>query len=158
MQTKGDKYRYVFMPPDLVDLVKRMLLKLQELGVFSKWLFPAAQNPDRPMNGATVSLHFRRAWLGCFPNSKAQERKPTIQGLRHGFVVFRITRWALEGKDVNKMMPYLSKHLGHSSISNTYTYFEQIKHLCPAAKVFLERNKIFNKESYNYGPQDDKES
>ena len=40
-------------------------------------------------------------------------------------MVKRINRWALEGKDTDEMMPYLSRQLGHSTIEETYYYYHQ---------------------------------
>ena len=147
-QTKGDKHRYVFIPKDMLSLVKRMLTKLHELKIFSDWLFPSANTPTRHINGANVSQYFRTAWIKCFKNTS--KHTPTIRGLRHAFVVFRITRWLTEGKDLNVMIPYLSRHLGHATVNETYTYFQQVKHLCPAVKQFLEQKQLFTKDSYGY--------
>lgn len=147
-QTKGDKYRYVFIPKNMLALVKRMLIKLHELKIFSDWLFPSANTPTRHIDGSSISKYFRKAWIKCFKNNDTLI--PTIQGLRHAFVVFRITMWLSEGKDLNVMIPYLSRHLGHASVNETYIYFQQVKHLCPAVKQFLEQKQLFTKDSYGY--------
>lgn len=147
--TKGDKHRYVIFTPELIDLVQRSTRKLNQLGIYSPWLFPNALNPDKNIQGYTISSKFRHAWLECFPDS-TDENTPKIQGLRHCFVIYRIARWCLSGQAVEKLIPYLSAHLGHKSVNETYDYFHQIEHLIPAAVVYLKRNMIFRKESYEF--------
>jgi hypothetical protein len=39
----------------------------------------------------------------------------------------RIRQWESEGKSVNEMLPYLSKHLGHVCIDDTYYYYQRIQ-------------------------------
>jgi len=38
-----------------------------------------------------------------------------------------MNKWLREGKDVNAMLPYLMKYMGHSEVKNTLYYF----HLVP---------------------------
>ena len=46
--------------------------------------------------------------------------------LRHHFVYANMNRWLRGGKDVNAMLPYLMKYMGHSEIKNTLYYFHLI--------------------------------
>lgn len=41
-----------------------------------------------------------------------------------------------KGENLNAMMPYLSKYLGHSSVENTYYYYHQIE---SAFKIVRQR-------------------
>lgn len=43
--------------------------------------------------------------------------------LRFTFVVNRMNLWAEEGVDLQVMMPYLSRYLGHKSINETFYYY-----------------------------------
>ncbi|HIV15662.1 MAG TPA: hypothetical protein IAB18_07120 [Candidatus Avisuccinivibrio pullicola] len=45
-------------------------------------------------------------------------------------------------------MPYLSRHLGHESINETYGYFRQIEHLVPAVREFLNRSRLLTREDF----------
>ena len=38
-----------------------------------------------------------------------------------------MNRWLRDGKDVNAMLPYLMRYMGHSDVKNTLYYF----HLVP---------------------------
>ena len=46
---------------------------------------------------------------------------------RHHFVYANMNRWLREGKDVNAMLPYLMRYMGHSDVKNTLYYL----HLVP---------------------------
>lgn len=47
--------------------------------------------------------------------------------VRHHFAYANMNRWLKEGKDINVMLPYLMKYMGHQEIENTLYYF----HLVP---------------------------
>lgn len=54
------------------------------------------------------------------------DRPPTPHCLRHTFVVDRINSWILNNIDINVMMPYLSKYLGHKSPDETFYYYHMV--------------------------------
>jgi integrase/recombinase XerD len=43
--------------------------------------------------------------------------------LRHHFAWTNLNRWVQEGADVNVMLPYLMRYMGHSHIKSTLYYF-----------------------------------
>lgn len=57
---------------------------------------------------------------------QAPEKHPTPHCLRHAFVVERFNEWMTQGIDTNKMLPYLSKYLGHKSPGETYYYYHLV--------------------------------
>lgn len=147
-EARNDKHRFVFIPQELPDLLKRCQEALHGTEMFSEWLFPSTVTPERHIRGATVTKRFRDAWLKCYPDSEDEGKRPGVRDLRNTFVVHRITRWCLEGKDVNALMPYLSRHLGHESIDETYGYFRQIEHPVPAVREFLNRSRLLTGEDF----------
>ena len=54
------------------------------------------------------------------------EKHPTPHCLRHAFVVERFNEWMTQGIDTNKMLPYLSRYLGHKSLGETYYYYHLV--------------------------------
>lgn len=60
------------------------------------------------------------------PYFGTKEKNPTVHSLRHTFVVRRINAWMRDGQDMNIMMPYLCRYLGHSSVNETYYYYHQV--------------------------------
>ena len=54
-------------------------------------------------------------------------KKSNVWIFRHHFVYANMNRWLREGKDVNAMLPYLMRYMGHSDVKNTLYYL----HLVP---------------------------
>jgi integrase len=50
------------------------------------------------------------------------ENRACTHAFRHTYVLGILTQWQNEGKDVDNLIPYLSKQLGHKSIRETYLY------------------------------------
>lgn len=55
------------------------------------------------------------------------EKSKRLDFFRHHFVYANMNRWLREGKDVNAMLPYLMRYMGHSDVKNTLYYL----HLVP---------------------------
>jgi integrase len=56
-------------------------------------------------------------------------RPPTIHSLRHTFAVNNIIKWVRQGKDVNAMLPYLSRYMGHVGVASTQVYLQSVEEL-----------------------------
>lgn len=65
---------------------------------------------------------FRKVWRRAGLPYNADGRHPRAYDLRHHFAYANIERWAAEGLDVNAMLPYLSRYMGHASIDSTLYY------------------------------------
>ena len=51
-----------------------------------------------------------------------------------------MNRWLKEGKDVNSMLPYLMRYMGHQDIESTLYYF----HLVPEIyREIIEKSSFF---------------
>ena len=48
--------------------------------------------------------------------------QPRPYAFRHHFAYANLHRWMLHGHDVNAMLPYLSRYMGHAGIESTYYY------------------------------------
>lgn len=125
LDSKGQKDRLVYMPDDLADSCRDYYDWLKrKLGFNPEWFFPG-QDPLNPIPNKRMDVVFRRYWektryAGC-------NNKPTIHDFRFTFVVNRINLWAEEGQDLNVMMPYLSRYLGHKSIHETMYYYYLVR-------------------------------
>ena len=62
-----------------------------------------------------------------------------MEFLRHTFVVFRINGWMTQGLDLNVLMPYLSKFLGHKSPGETFYYYHQV---LEAFRIIREKDTV----------------
>ncbi|NQX90336.1 MAG: tyrosine-type recombinase/integrase [Halioglobus sp.] len=56
-------------------------------------------------------------------------RSPRLYDFRHSFVCHRILAWYQAGENVNRLLPILSRYLGHKKVSDTYWYMSVIPEL-----------------------------
>jgi len=123
--SKGRKDRIIYLSGDMADMGKKYLSYLRSaLGYEPYWLFPGV-DPDTHVSSATVTTRFRECWMQT-SFAETCEKNPTVHALRHTFVVFRINGWMAQGLDLNVLMPYLSKFLGHKSPDETFYYYHQV--------------------------------
>lgn len=121
LDSKGNKDRLVYLSGDLADNSRKYYLHLSEaLGFPPKWFFPG-KDPEKPIPNTTVDNVFRRFWDRT-PYARCNNR-PTVHDFRFTFVVLRMNRWAEEGIDLQVMLPYLSRYLGHKSTDETFYYY-----------------------------------
>ena len=66
-------------------------------------------------------------------------RRPRLHDLRHSFAVHRLTSWYREGKDVQRLLPFLATYLGHTDISGTAVYLSMTPELLHEASHRFER-------------------
>lgn len=124
-ETKNDNHRIIYLGEDLSDMLARHIEENRSaLGFSPEWIFPG-YDPSMPVGGGTLSERFNQCWNKTSFSGKV-DRKPTLHSLRHTFVVLRIKQWESEGKDVNALLPYLSRHLGHVCLDDTYYYYQRI--------------------------------
>jgi integrase len=74
------------------------------------------------VTGATVAQVFARVWDEAGLARPWAGRQPRPYDFRHHFAYACIERWRTQGKDVNAMLPYLSRYMGHASFDSTYYY------------------------------------
>lgn len=121
LDSKGNKDRLVYLPDDLKESSKKYLGYLCEtLGFTPKWFFPG-MNPDKPLPNTTIDSVFNRFWK--LTKYAYCSNKPTVHDFRFTFVVSRMNLWAENGLDLQVMMPYLSRYLGHKSTNETMYYY-----------------------------------
>lgn len=63
---------------------------------------------------------------------------PRLHDFRHTFAVRTLENWYRQGQDPERLLPILSTHLGHVSISDTYWYLENNPNLMQQAVRRLE--------------------
>jgi integrase len=105
---------------------------MQKIVPDREWFFPG-RHPDRAIRKVFVDRKFTQFWNKT-PFANKVDKKPTVQSLRHTFVVNKMNEWMGAGVDIAVMMPYLSRYLGHSSISDTQYYFHTIEQAFPVIR------------------------
>lgn len=121
-QSKGHKDRIVYLAEDVRQLCINYLKYItHELGYEPYWLFPG-RNPDTHVSYSAVNDEFNRFW-NATKYAKKTDKKPTVHSFRFTYVVNRMNDWMEQGVDLEVMLPYLSKQLGHKGIRETFYYY-----------------------------------
>ena len=121
-QSKGHKDRVVYLADDVRELCKEYLKYItREIGFEPHWLFPG-RNPHEHMSYCSMNDNFHRFWRTT-PYAGKVDKEPTVHSFRYTFVVDRINKWAEQDIDLDTMLPYLSKQVGHKSVRETFYYY-----------------------------------
>lgn len=79
-------------------------------------------NTGNQVGMASIGVVFNRIWDNAHLPRPDTGPRPRPYAFRHHFAYANIHRWMLTGRDVNAMLPYLSRYMGHASIESTYYY------------------------------------
>lgn len=122
---KGRKDRIIGISADMAELLEWYIVYLRrEMHEISPWLFPSVSAENHISSGA-LGIKFREFWKKT-PCCGRSVKEPSTHSLRHTFVVMRMNEWMEQGKNLELMMPYLSRHLGHKSPDETFYYYHQV--------------------------------
>lgn len=141
--SKGDKDRLVFPAKNVLSLLLEYNKQADFYYPSRQWFFPGTKEGCH-CHKCTVIHAFNRVWEKLHG---IQIKHPTIHSLRHTFVVHRIDFWVEEGKDLNVMIPYLQKYLGHSSVEETMYYYHSLDSQSKATRDCFEKNGIVSMEA-----------
>jgi integrase len=83
------------------------------------FFFPASENNGLTAN--SVANNFNIIWDAAGLRHQAG-KQPRPYSFRHHFAFANINRWTKGGKNVNAMLPYLMRYMGHSSLNSTAYY------------------------------------
>jgi integrase/recombinase XerD len=138
---KGNKDRIVYLSDDMSRLCLKYFSYLcDKLGEPPVWFFPG-EDLESPLSDGTVRRVFDACWSKTSFVANCS-RKPTVQGLRHAYVVTRINLWMEQGLDFDHMLPYLSKFLGHKNFNDTYYYYHYAEE---AAKSIRKKDTVIDR-------------
>lgn len=119
--SKNNKTRLVYLSEDMRSLCQEYYSYIcNELGFEPEYFFPGRKQ-NKPLDPTSVSAIFKKYWL--MTDYATCNNPPTPHDLRFTFITHRINQWALEGKDIDSMMPYLSRYVGHTNLQETYYYY-----------------------------------
>ncbi len=149
-ESKGDKHRIIFLHQQLLSLMRRFQKKLKELDLLNEWLFPSDRKENCHLFSNAFTRDFEDLWERFKGKKVDRTVRPTVHSLRHSFILTRLATWTEEGVDIKVMLPYLSAHLGHKSVAETYYYIQGLSHLVPAVKRFMETKDQLSEELYRY--------
>lgn len=123
IDAKNNKDRLVYMGSDMCHILYCYLNKMKEY-VVSEWLFPSRRG-EKHIPKTSIDQFFNE--FVKIANIGNEQFHPVPHSLRHTYVVHRVDSWIQEGKDANKLLIYLSKQLGHNSLSETYYYYHMLE-------------------------------
>jgi len=123
INAKGHRDRRIFLSGDILTLLKQYDIKTSSMLPGRVWFFPGDYRPMvEHVSASTARGRFDQARDIVYDGNP--RRKPSVHSLRHAYIIWTIRRWREENLNVNEMLPYLSRHLGHSSIQETFTYYD----------------------------------
>ena len=134
MWSKGCRSRRLPVPDDVLSLLRRYAARVSEIYRGRIYFFPTTRSDC--YSRSSVAAAFKSIWkeAGLGPGCG---NRPRAYDFRHHFAVSNLNRWIATGVEVNAMLPYLSRYMGHGSLASTDYYL----HLVPeffatfAAKV-----------------------
>lgn len=118
-QSKGPKSRRVYISSGLASCLDRYDRQISSLFPDRTFFFP--KDKESPYSPQFVTYNFEIIWRRAFPDWTG--KLPRTYDFRHHFAWANINRWAREGTDVNAMLPYLMRYMGHNCIKHTLYYF-----------------------------------
>ena len=134
LQSKGNKDRLVLLADDVCAMCKTYDALMQDVAPNREWFFPG-RHLDRAVRTTSVDKKFGGFWNKT-PFATTVDKRPTVQSLRHTFVVNKMNEWAETGVDTAVMMPYFSRYLGHSSTIEIQYYFHTIERVFPIIRRY----------------------
>lgn len=121
LQSKGPKSRRIFISAELANYLTRYDCQIKEIFPERVYFFPRTES--KHYDSGFIPGNFKRIWKQADPNFKEVFTRPRAYDFRHHFVWANLNRWAKEGKDVNALLPYLARYMGHQHLSSTLYYF-----------------------------------
>ncbi len=121
MGAKGKKDRRVYITEELSGYLHSYDRSISGFYPDREYFFPGFGNKPY-LCESFVCGNFKALWKKAFPDMPG-ECFPRAYDFRHHFAWANINRWAAEGMDVNVMLPYLMRYMGHKTIKQTLYYF-----------------------------------
>lgn len=119
--SKGNRSRRLPITGQIVDIladcdrISRKRFGQQRPGFF-------VSSTAAPVPPASIGVTFRRIWDQAGLPRAVGGNQPGPYSFRHHFAYANIERWMAGGTDVNAMLPYLARYMGHASLDSTYYY------------------------------------
>lgn len=119
IQSKGPKSRRIYISDELASYLSRY--DCQAAGIFPDRTCFFPKSAAEPYSANTVGYNFEVIWKRTFPGWTG--KLPRSYDFRHHFAWANINRWVREGTNVNAMLPYLMRYMGHNCIKHTLYCF-----------------------------------
>jgi integrase len=134
--SKG-RIRWVPFRRDLARELHTWIEEDDAAGTLDSFVFAQDDGRQRRVKNAAQTLRFLLRRCGLKPATG--RRGPRCHDLRHTFAVHRLQRWYHEGRDLHRMLPWLSAYLGHRNLIGTEHYLQATPELLAIASRRLQR-------------------
>lgn len=121
LQSKGHKDRRLYISEELGEYLREYDCRISAVYPAREYFFPGLMSHSYLSEGF-ICGNFRRCWNKAFPEFSSSIY-PRAYDFRHHFAWANINRWAAGGMDMNAMLPYLMRYMGHASVNQTLYYF-----------------------------------
>lgn len=136
IHSKGPKDRRLYLPENLKLLYLKYDACIDNVFPDRTYFFPV--KPHSCYHSHFIGSNFNKLWRAADLGHELGS-KPRAYDFRHHFAFAILNRWIKEGTDVNSMLPYLVRYMGHASLESTFYYL----HLVPEFfSTFSEKTKI----------------
>jgi integrase len=125
LESKGCRSRRLPLSQDLLQLFRTYDVQVSQIHPNRIYFFPTTRS--KCYTSGAVAVVFGKIWKAAGLSKMTCGKKPRAYDLRHHFAYANLNRWVAAAVDVNCMLPYLSRYMGHSSLENTDYYL----HLVP---------------------------
>ena len=142
---KGGKPRYVYVSDDFLILLERYRKKMYKIGLMTPFIFPN-RTLDNYISDILVRIHFSTL-RKKFYNDKTHHKDINIHRFRHCYVVHKLKEFIENGEDIDNIIMYLCRQLGHTSVNETYKYIHSVEHMLPSTRKFITH---LSGELYNH--------
>lgn len=136
MWSKGPKNRRLYISQELVDYLILYDRKISGLYPGREYFFPGYRGRSY-VSKCFIANNFRRCWEQSYPDFSGVQYPRAID-FRHHFAWTNINKWASEGLDVNVMLPYLMRYMGHQTVKQTLYYFHFVPDFYPSYRALAE--------------------
>lgn len=120
---KNKLIRLVYMSDDVSSMMSDYMKKIFNEKSLSQWLFPSTK-ADKHIASSTVADYFSRVIRKMGYTNP--DYHPVPHSLRHSYCVHVIDGWIRNGENLNELMPYLEKQMGHKNHKSTWYYYHMV--------------------------------
>ena len=128
IQSKGNKNRRLYLSDELTEYLNQYNNLIEKSYPKREYFFPGIDK--KMLSTCTISHNFKKIWISAGLEYNEPVR-PRAYDFRHHFACENIRRWSEQGKDVQAMLTYLMRYMGHSSFESTYYYVHLIPDFFP---------------------------
>ena len=127
LESKSHKDRRLYLSRELTVHLAQYQQEIEKLWPGCTYFFP--KDLHNGFGRGYLRSNFKTIW-----NSANRESIPSpvrLYDLRHHFALANLNRWIQEGKNIDSMILYLMKSMGHVSLDSTYYYLHLIPEFFP---------------------------